>query len=76
VLARTAVRPDPTVRAAYSATVFTDEKGQWLSPPLVDSTQVYLQLEHPDYVADNSYHMDYAPLDELRSGIATIVMKK
>jgi hypothetical protein len=67
---------DRNIRIASSATVKTDEKGQWLSPPLPESDHVFLRLNHPDYTTDTNFAETLAPLDELRSGIATIVLKK
>ena len=68
--------PVTTILFPSSATVQTDEKGQWLSPPLPESDHVFLRLNHPDYATDPNFVDTLAPLDELRSGIATIVLKK
>jgi hypothetical protein len=64
------------VRMNSNITVHTDAQGQWLSPPLPYSDHVYLRLNHPDYIAGDAFKEDPAILDELRSGIATIVLKK
>jgi hypothetical protein len=65
-------------RGRFSRMVLThtDEHGQWLSPPLPWSDHVYLRLNHPDYMTDNAFKEEPKMLDELRSGIATIVIKK
>lgn len=74
-----AMRPnmtrDPSIKLSYFANVRTDANGQWLSPPLIQSDQVQLLVQHPDYPSSNEYRPDLAPIDELRSGIATIVLK-
>jgi hypothetical protein len=64
------------IRYSGSITVHTDAQGEWLSPPLPYSDHVYLRLNHPDYATDGAFRDDPAMLDELRSGIATIVLKK
>ena len=64
------------IRVTANATIRTDDQGQWLSPPLPYSDHIYLRLNHPDYTLDSNFKDNLAPIDELRSGIATIVIKK
>ncbi len=76
IFARLATTPDPLLHIRYTTSVQTDENGQWLSPPLPDTPDIYLTLSHPDYQSDHTLVDRKDIADELRSGIATIQMKK
>jgi hypothetical protein len=67
---------DPTIRMRRWAELHTNDKGQWLSPPLPESDQLRFVISHSDYVSDHAYGEHPEMLDELRSGIATTVLKK
>ena len=73
---RNQVGKDPAVRTRQYAEIHTDAKGQWLSPALPDTEQINLAVSHTDYVSDQGYKQRDDILDELKSGIATIVLKK
>jgi Carboxypeptidase regulatory-like domain len=68
--------PDPLIHARRSVAVMTNDKGQWLSPPLPETDDIYIGVAHPDYPGNGPIKRYDDLTDELKSGIATIVLKK
>jgi len=67
---------DPTLRMRRWASLHSNDKGQWLSPPMPESDKIFLLISHPDYISDHVPRQHPEMLDVLRSGIATMVLKK
>jgi hypothetical protein len=60
------------------AVVRTDKQGRWQSPVMPDEGKdPMFKLAHPDYVCDKEYNdTPLPPIDELKSGIGVMVLKK
>jgi hypothetical protein len=72
----TAPDSDRLMHTRKSATVTTNDKGQWLTLPLPESDNIYIGVAHPDYPGNGPIKRYDDLTDELKSGIATIVLKK
>jgi hypothetical protein len=67
--------PDGMIRRAV---VRTDKQGRWQSPMMPDDgKEAMFKLAHQDFVCDAEYNATpLPPVDELKSGIGVMVMKK
>src|SRR5205085_3124633 len=69
---------DSTSRQRNQFLLKTDAKGKWSSPAIPDPAprKPYFQIQHPDFIGDESYIEAAAPLEQLRDGSAIMVLKK
>jgi hypothetical protein len=67
--------PDGMIRRAV---VRTDKQGRWQSPMMPDDgKEPMFKLAHQDFASDQEYNATpLPPVDELKSGIGVMVMKK
>jgi hypothetical protein len=67
----------PGIRMIRRAVVRTDAQGRWQSPAMPDDGTPMFKLAHPDFVCDKEYNDTLLPpIDELKSGIGVMVLKK
>ena len=72
-------RPDPEPHAdIWDYPNKTDAQGRWHCDVVpAELADVWLRLEHPDYLSDTSYRStDRPPMAQLREGTGVMIMKK